>query len=52
MFFISSDYVVRGDTVITPESTTLEAVQALGAFRVAVATFDPCSATLLDGQHI
>ena len=52
VFFISSDYVVRSDTVVTPECTTLEAVQTLYAFFVAISTFDACRITLFDGQHI
>jgi len=52
VFFIGSDYVVRSDTVVTPECTTLEAVQTLYAFFLAISTFDACRITLFDGQHI
>jgi hypothetical protein len=43
---------MRCNTVVTPECTTLEAVQTVGAFFVAVSTFDTCSVALFDGQHI
>jgi len=52
VFFISSHYVVPSDAVVTPECTTLEAVQTLGALFVAVSTFDSRSVTLFNGQHI
>ena len=51
MFFISSDYAVPSNTVVTPECTTLEAVETVGAFVVTVSTFDTCSAKRFDGQH-
>jgi len=43
---------VRTDTVVTPECTTLEAVQTVSAFLVTVSTFGTCSVALFDGQHI
>ena len=52
MFFISSDYVVRSDTVVTPESTTREAVQTLYGSFVAISTFHSGGMTLFDRQHM
>jgi len=44
---------MKANTVgFAPESTTLEAVETLGALLVAIATFDRRSVALFDGQHI
>ena len=52
VFSVSSDYVVRRNTVVTPKDTTLETIATLCAFVVAVSTFNSCCTALFNGQHI
>jgi len=47
MFFVNWNYVVPGDTVVTPECTTLETVQTLYATFVAISTFHTSSKLLM-----
>jgi len=52
VFFVSPDYVVPSDTVVTPEYTTLEAIATLCTSVVAVSAFNSCCTALFNGQHI
>ena len=49
---VSSDYVVRGNVVVTPKETALETIATLKTSFVAISTFDPYCTALFKGQHI
>ncbi len=50
---IALDSIMKAYAIgFTPERTALEAVETLGAFLVAVSTFDCGGIALLNGQYI
>ena len=53
MFLIRFYSIVKTDAVsLAPESTTLEAIKALGAALFAISTLNSSNTALFDGQHV